>query len=229
MMPRMSDSETRKGLRSHAATRGALAAMLVLLLPAGPSAAETVLRHRVVHLRPVRVAARPLVVHRRVARVAPVPDVAVRSVDPVPAFHGWNDPDLESFGGWRFGGDIFYGDQEGDPITRGNAGLGMIAGYGPARGGFGGPHFDAVGGFHNGPGPDAQEAADYATGQIWRPDYGGIVPTYPSPRQRVALLDRGVPMARPIRATLRTAPPPLPRPLPAPQRAEPADDDPFDF
>ena len=63
--------------------------------------------------------------------------------------HSWNDPRLYYFGPFRTGGDVFYGDVAGNPITRGNAQLGQIAGYGPANGGFGGPHFDAVGGFHD--------------------------------------------------------------------------------
>ncbi len=86
---------------------------------------------------------------------------------------------------------MFYGDQAGNPITRGNAGLGEVAGYGAARGGFGGPHFDAVGGFHQGPGPDAKVDNDYATGSLSRPYYGDIEPRYPSVPERAAALTGG--------------------------------------
>ena len=132
----------------------------------------------------------------------------------------WNDPNLESFGGWRVGGDNFYGDGAGDTITRGNSTLGAISGYGAARGGYGGPHFDSVGGFHNGPGPDAQEAADYASGSISRPDYGDVVPHYPSVKARVAALTGGAPVrARPARFS---APPTEPMATPV-QREQPDD------
>ena len=105
--------------------------------------------------------------------------------------HSWNDPRLYYFGPFRTGGDVFYGDQAGDSITRGNAGLGQVAGYGAALGGFGGPHFDAVGGFHQGPGPDARIDNDYATGSLSRPDYGDLEPHYASVAERAAALDAG--------------------------------------
>ena len=104
--------------------------------------------------------------------------------------HAWNDPRLYYFGPFRTGGEVFYGDQAGDPGTRGNAGLGQVAGYGPARGGFGGPHFDTVGGFHNGPGPDAKIDDDYASGSLSRPDYVGQ-PRYPSVKQQASTLSGG--------------------------------------
>lgn len=147
------------------------------------------------HARPVRAAAaRPLTIRRRAA-VAPV------GVAGGPGFYGdeylvrqhaWNDPRLYYFGPFRTGGQTFYGDQAGNPITRGNAGLGQIAGYGGARGGYGGPHFDAVGGFHYGPGPDYKVDNDYASGSLSRPDYGDIEPSYPSVSSRVASLNSGV-------------------------------------
>lgn len=138
-------------------------------------------------------AARPLTIRRRAA-LGPV------GVAGGPGFygdeylvrqHGWNDPRLYYFGPFRTGGQSFYGDQAGNPITRGNAGLGQIAGYGGARGGYGGPHFDAVGGFHNGPGPDAKLDNDFASGSLSRPDYGDLDPRYPSVSARVASLNAG--------------------------------------
>ncbi len=114
--------------------------------------------------------------------------------------HSWNDPRLYYFGPFRTGGDVFYGDQAGDTITRGNAGLGEVAGYGAARGGFGGPHFDAVGGFHQGPGPDAKVDNDYATGSLSRPYYGDVEPNYPSVPQRAAALTGGA-VPRPASVT----------------------------
>ena len=139
---------------------------------------------------PVRTAEHPLTIRRRVAR--PVDVVASPSfVYEVPQ-HSWNDPRLYYFGPFRTGGDVFYGDVAGNPITRGNAQLGQIAGYGPANGGFGGPHFDAVGGFHDSPGPDAGIDADYASGSLSRPDYGDVTPHYASVKARVDSLDRGV-------------------------------------
>ncbi len=141
-------------------------------------------------------ASRPLTIRRRVARRAEPGPVDVvgdgfYGDDYLVRQHGWNDPRLYYFGPFRTGGDVFYGDQAGSPITRGNAGLGMIAGYGGARGGFGGPHFDSVGGFHNGPGPDRKIDDDYALGSLSRPDYGDVTPRYPSVKARVANLDQG--------------------------------------
>ena len=131
-----------------------------------------------------------MTIRRRVSR--PVDVVASPSfVYEVPQ-HSWNDPRLYYFGPFRTGGDVFYGDVAGNPITRGNAQLGQIAGYGPANGGFGGPHFDAVGGFHNSPGPDAGVDADYASGSLSRPDYGDVTPHYASVKARVASLNQGV-------------------------------------
>ena len=143
------------------------------------------------HVRPIHVAdAHPLTVHRRIYRPAPV---VVGEGDDGPGFvRAWDDPRLTEFFGWRLGGDNFYGDSRGDTITRGNTTLGAIAGYGPARGGYGGPHFDSVGGFHNGPGPEAQEDADYATGSISTPVYDVPTPDYPSVKQQVADLDTGI-------------------------------------
>ena len=141
-------------------------------------------------------AARPLTIRRR-AGLSPV---GVAGVAGGPGFYGdeyivrqhaWNDPRLYYFGPFRTGGQTFYGDQAGNPITRGNAGLGQIAGYGGARGGYGGPHFDAVGGFHYGPGPDFKTDNDYASGSLSRPDYGDIEPRYPSVSSRVATLNAG--------------------------------------
>ncbi len=136
--------------------------------------------------------ARPLTIRRRAGarpvEVAAAPDFGD---DYLVRQHGWDDPRLYRFGPFRTGGDVFYGDQAGDTITRGNAGLGQVAGYGAARGGFGGPHFDAVGGFHDGPGPDAGIDDDYASGSLSRPDYA-FAPHYPSVTQRVASLDAGV-------------------------------------
>lgn len=144
--------------------------------------------------RAVRTAAaeRPLTIRRR-AVGGPVDVVGdgFYGDDYLVRQHGWNDPRLYYFGPFRTGGDVFYGDEAGNPITRGNAGLGQIAGYGPARGGFGGPHFDAVGGFHQGPGPDAKIDNDYASGSLSRPYYGDIAPHYPSVTERVAALNAG--------------------------------------
>ena len=139
---------------------------------------------------PVRTAEHPLTIRRRVARPVDV-GASPSFVYEVPQ-HSWNDPRLYYFGPFRTGGDVFYGDVAGNPITRGNAQLGQIAGYGPANGGFGGPHFDAVGGFHNGPGPDAGIDADYASGSLSRPDYGDVTPRYASVKARVDSLNEGV-------------------------------------
>ncbi len=190
----------RTGLGFGPATRGAVLALaagaMVAAGSAGALAQDKPLRHRASpghHLRTATM--RPLTVHRRVYRIVRGPVFVDRGYVRAPGlFRRWNDPDLDSFGGWRIGGDNFYGDERGDTITRGNATIGQIAGYGPARGGYGGPHFDSVGGFHNGPGPDAQEDADYASGSISQPDYGGIVPHYASVRQRVAALGTGIPI-----------------------------------
>lgn len=163
-------------------------------------AAESLVRRPAVQHRPAArlravrtAAARPLTIRRRVG-ARPVDVVAGPGLydDYVVRQHGWNDPRLYYFGPFRTGGDVFYGDEAGNPITRGNAALGRIAGYGPARGGFGGPHFDAVGGFHNGPGPDAGIDSDYASGSLSRPDYGDMVPRYPSVKEQVASLDKGM-------------------------------------
>ena len=145
--------------------------------------------------RPVRVAAaRPLTIRRRaaIAPAAVVGGPGFYGDDYLVRQHSWNDPRLYYFGPFRTGGEVFYGDEAGNPITRGNAGLGRIAGYGPARGGFGGPHFDAVGGFHQGPGPDFGIDSDYASGSLSRPDYGELVPVYPSAQARLAALGHGV-------------------------------------
>ena len=139
-------------------------------------------------------AARPLTIRRR-GRVGPVDVVGGPGYygdDYLVRQHAWNDPRLYYFGPFRTGGETFYGDQAGSPITRGNAGLGQIAGYGGARGGYGGPHFDSVGGFHNGPGPDSKVDNDYASGSLARPDYGDIEPRYPSVAARVSSLNNGV-------------------------------------
>ena len=171
-------------------TLSAAAALAGLLLAsANPSAAQeaSVGGHR---QHAVRTAGAPPLTVRRLHRR---PVIVEAYVPDGPAFlRRWNDTRLYSFYGWRLGGDNFYGDQEGSPITRGNASLGAIAGYGPAMGGYGGPHFDSVGGFHDGPGPQAQEDEDYATGSVSRPDYGNIVPRYPSIRAQVALLNAGL-------------------------------------
>ena len=186
--------------------RGTIGRLARVLRPHGPGrrrlglatlgsvhAEDAPARHRGPHARPLRTAeARPLTVRRHFIRAAPGP--ALRDDVYAPSLvRRWNDPNLDSFGGWRLGGDNFYGDGAGDTITRGNAALGMISGYGPANGGYGGPHFDSVGGFHNGPGPDAEEDADYASGSISRPDYGDSVPHYPSVRERAAALTSGTP------------------------------------
>lgn len=170
--------------------RSAGAAMVALLLASAGASAQDVAQpaprsHR------VRTAAAPPVTVHRLHRIRPL--IVEADVAGGPAFlRRWNDTRLYSFYGWRLGGDNFYGDQEGSPITRGNASLGAIAGYGPAMGGYGGPHFDSVGGFHNGPGPEAQEDDDYATGSVSRPDYGDIVPRYPSIKAQVAALNTGL-------------------------------------
>lgn len=144
--------------------------------------------------RAVRTAsARPLTIRRR-AGVGPVDVVGGPGDfydDYVVRQHSWNDPRLYYFGPFRTGGEAFYGDQAGSPITRGNAGLGQIAGYGGARGGFGGPHFDSVGGFHSGPGPDAKIDNDYASGSLSRPVYA-YPPSYPGVKEQVATLNDGV-------------------------------------
>lgn len=173
----------------HWTISAAVALAGLLLASANASAAQdtAVKVHR---QHPVRTAAAPaLTVHRLHRR----PVFADAYIPENPAFlRRWNDTRLYSFYGWRLGGDNFYGDRDGSPITRGNASLGTIAGYGPAMGGYGGPHFDSVGGFHNGPGPEAREDEDYATGSVSRPDYGDIVPRYPSIRAQVALLNAGL-------------------------------------
>lgn len=179
-------------------------------------------------------AAPPLTVHR--ARIISGEPIVADDgyYDGQGFFRRWNDTRLDSFYGWRLGGDNFYGDLKGEPITRGNAGLGMISGYGPARGGYGGPHFDSVGGFHNGPNPFAQEAEDYASGSIGQPHYDVPLPRYPSIKQQVADLNTGlagtgqvirVKSSRErwneaLRASYRT---------PAPSFAEPSEDDFPDF
>ena len=140
--------------------------------------------------RQARVAEHALTIRRRARPVAVVAGEP-GFVYAVPQ-HSWNDPRLYYFGPFRTGGEVFYGDQAGNPITRGNSELGMISGYGSARGGYGGPHFDAVGGFHRGPGPDAKIDADYASGSLSTPEYAFAPPRYPSVPERVATLDRGV-------------------------------------
>ena len=140
--------------------------------------------------RATRLAERPLTIRRRGRPVDVVADEPGFLYE-VPQ-HSWNDPRLYYFGPFRTGGEVFYGDEAGNPITRGNSELGMISGYGGARGGYGGPHFDAVGGFHNGPGPDAKIDNDYASGSLSRPDYAFPPPRYPSVQARVATLDKGV-------------------------------------
>jgi hypothetical protein len=176
----------------------ALAAGVVVLDEA--HAAEAVVRRPAAHGAAVRTrlartaAARPLTIRRR-AGVGPVDAVGGPGYWGDEYFvrqHAWNDPRLYYFGPFRTGGESFYGDQAGNPITRGNAGLGQIAGYGGARGGYGGPHFDSVGGFHNGPGPDFKLDNDFASGSLSRPDYGDIEPRYPSVAARVATLNAGV-------------------------------------
>lgn len=163
-------------------------------------AEDATVRHPVVRAvaarpRAARTAAvHPLLIRRRAA-VAPVGVVGGPGFygdDQLLRQHAWNDPRLSYFGPFRTGGQVFYGDQAGSPITRGNAGLGMIAGYGAANGGYGGPHFDSVGGFHGGPGPDVEIDADYASGSLSRPDYAVAAPVYPSVTERVAALDGGV-------------------------------------
>ena len=163
-------------------------------------AAERVIRRPVVGAPAARprairtAAARPLTIRRRagVAAVGVAGGPGFYGDDYLVRPHGWNDPRLYYFGPFRTGGETFYGDQAGNPITRGNAGLGQIAGYGGARGGYGGPHFDSVGGFHNGPGPDFKVDNDYASGSLSRPDYGNLQPRYPSVGARVASLNTGV-------------------------------------
>ena len=56
-------------------------------------------------------------------------------------------------------GIIFTATSAATPSPAATPSLGMIDEYGGARGGYGGPHFDSVGGFHDGAGPGAQEAA----------------------------------------------------------------------
>lgn len=188
---------------------------LGLLLGAAALAAGTVadadaapLKRRVAAgARPVRMAGPPraLTIRRHLVRRGP--GAVVAGAGPAWGYGGpgivrrWNDPNLYSFGGWRLGGEVFYGDTRGAAITRGNAGLAAISGYGGARGGFGGPHFDSVGGFHPGPGPEAQESDDYASGSISTPDYGGVVPRYPGIKERVARLNAGIPMRAASAAT----------------------------
>ncbi len=163
-------------------------------------AEDTTVRRPVVravaaHPRAKRIAAaQPLTIRRRpaVAPVAVVGGPGFYGDDELLRQHGWDDPRLYYFGPFRTGGQVFYGDQAGSPITRGNAGLGMIAGFGNASGGYGGPHFDSVGGFHGGPGPDAEIDADYASGSLSKPDYAVAPPPYPSVTERVAALSGGV-------------------------------------
>ncbi len=164
------------------------------------AAAEAVVRRPAVHgpvarPRPSHTAtARPLTIRRRTT-VPPIDIVGGPGDfgnDYIVRQHAWNDPRLYKFGPFRTGGDIFYGDQAGNPIARGNADLGQVAGFGSARGGYGGPHFDAVGGFHNGPGPDFKTDKDYASGSLSRPDYGEIDPRYSSVAVRAASLMTGV-------------------------------------
>ena len=169
-----------------------------------PVAGARAVRGRVAaHPRAVRTAAaeRPLTIRRRAA-AGPVDAVGdgFSGDSYLVRQHSWNDPRLYYFGPFRTGGEVFYGDQAGNPITRGNAGLGQVAGYGAARGGFGGPHFDAVGGFHQGPGPDAKIDEDYASGSLSRPYYGEIAPRYPTVKERAAGLDAGA-VSRPAGAT----------------------------
>lgn len=166
---------------------------------AGTPAARGAVRHRALR---TAAAERPLTIRRRAAPVGPVDVVGdgFYGDDYLVRQHSWNDPRLYYFGPFRTGGEVFYGDQAGNPITRGNAGLGQIAGYGGARGGFGGPHFDSVGGFHQGPGPDAKIDSDYASGSLSRPYYGDIEPRYPSVSERVASLNTGV-VTRPAGVT----------------------------
>ena len=184
----MAESNGNRALALIAGGLFAVAAEIVALN--GAHAAERPLRKPVAHPRVIRTAERPLTIRRRARR--PVVYAAAPSIVYAVRPHGWNDPRLYYFGPFRTGGEVFYGDQAGNPITRGNSELGRIAGYGPARGGFGGPHFDAVGGFHNGPGPDAKIDAAYASGSLSRPDYGDIAPRYPSVEARVATLNDGV-------------------------------------
>lgn len=169
-----------------------------------PVASTPVARGRVAarpHALRTAAAERPLTIRRRGAP-GPVDVVGdgFYGDDYLVRQHSWNDPRLYYFGPFRTGGEVFYGDEAGNPITRGNAGLGQIAGYGPARGGFGGPHFDAVGGFHQGPGPDAKIDSDYATGSLSRPYYGDIEPRYPGVTERVATLNAGA-VSRPAGVT----------------------------
>ncbi len=140
-----------------------------------------------------RLAARPLTVRVRPNRILPR---EARRDDAPPVddfvFRDWNDTRLRTLYGFRLGGNVFYGDGRGDPINYGNATLAGIAGYGGARGGFGGPHFDSVGGFHPGPGPEYKESLDYASGRIWTPEYDVPQPRYPSVSGRVAALNAGI-------------------------------------
>ncbi len=194
----MADNNRRGAVALIAGGLLAMTAAVVALDQA--HAAETVVRRPAVHgpvarPRPARTAAaRPLTIRRRAA----VPPIAVVGGpgdfgnDYIVRQHAWNDPRLYYFGPFRTGGETFYGDQAGNPITRGNAGLGQVAGFGGARGGYGGPHFDAVGGFHNGPGPDFKTDNDYASGSLSRPDYGDMEPRYPSVATRAASLTAGV-------------------------------------
>lgn len=206
---------------------------LVLAVQARATAAEDLRpgRHgRVQH----QAGARPLTVHRVARREGlPRPLLVRREVAPIDrdfVFRDWNDTRLTRWGPFRFGGNVFYGDGRGDPINYGNPTLAGIAGYGPARGGFGGPHFDSVGGFHPGPGPDAKEDDDYASGSINTPDYDGPVPNYGSAAQRVGALNGGVRLT-PVRASAGEGGPRRPvvaratLPVPAAPRAPVANDD----
>jgi len=185
--PTMSDVTGKGAVALIAGGLVALSGGIVVI--DGARAAEQPARRAPPHRRVLRTAVRPLTIRRRAERpvVVATPEFAYA----VPQ-HGWNDPRLYYFGPFRTGGEVFYGDQAGNPITRGNSELGMISGYGGARGGFGGPHFDSVGGFHNGPGPDGRIDRDYASGSLSRPDYGDIEPRYPSVTARAAALGEGL-------------------------------------
>jgi hypothetical protein len=171
-------------------TGGVIALSALSIATGNARAAEQPVKRSAAHPRPVRTVARTLTIRRHIAR--PVDVVGTPGFAYVVPQHRWTDPRLYYFGPFRTGGEVFYGDQAGRPITRGNSELGMISGYGGARGGFGGPHFDSVGGFHNGPGPTAKIDDDYASGSLSRPDYGDIEPRYPGARARAAALNEGV-------------------------------------
>ena len=124
-----------------AMTRLATGLTLALTIAGAAQAQDAAPLRRAAPGHGVRIASeRPLTVrHYRPHLISGEPIVAEDGFyDGLGIFRRWNDPRLDSVYGWRLGGDNFYGDSAGDPITRGNAGLGMIAGYGPARGGYGG-------------------------------------------------------------------------------------------